>query len=292
MNVMRRTMTGVLAGVATASIVTALGPVLPARADDLPFVDRSARGSLGFCNQAGRPVTSGSLSDRPFTWTAVSSVPAPDGYATGKAMLLAYQPRQGVDPGEWSGSELTASSRYTNPAHPMAQATYADNPLLFFTQAYPPKWQGLVELRMYFSAVDKSVFSQNYPAAVIRVDGDRWSVVSPGSSVPCNVGRATSVEQDYLPASRLTSPAPSPTPGTGQPAAHQSGAGQGTTTGSADSSGARATSSDAPARAAAIRPAQSGAWGWPLAGAGLVALAIAGGAWAYRWHRVRSAVRR
>ena len=43
----------------------------------------------------------------------------------------------------------TASSRYTNSAHPMAAATGGDDSLEDFIEEFRPKWGGYLELRMY-----------------------------------------------------------------------------------------------------------------------------------------------
>lgn len=195
-------------GAAFIAALMALSVGRPAiSAESPPFKDADANGYVGFCDKNKRQVSSGSIYDQPFIWTAVSSAPAPEGYKKGKAVLIAFQPREGVEPGLWSGRQLTASSTFTNPAHPMSQATNADDPLLFFTQGFPPKWDGLVQLRMYFSARDMGLHKIPYPATIIRVTGDRWSVVS-GGKVDCKAGTATSIESETLPKALLASPAP------------------------------------------------------------------------------------
>src|SRR5271166_6260284 len=71
----------------------------------VPFNDEYANGTLTLCNRDNQPVTAGSLLDIPFVWSAVSSTPAPQGYT--RAYLAVYQPIQYVDPGDWSGYQLT-----------------------------------------------------------------------------------------------------------------------------------------------------------------------------------------
>jgi hypothetical protein len=186
-------------------VLSVAGPVIAS--SKLPYIDSNASGYIGFCDKNKHQVTSGSIYDQPFVWTAVSSTPAPSGYEHGKAVLIAYQPRREVNPGEWSGRQLTAASSFTNRAHPMAQATYADDPLLFFVQAFPPRWDGLIQLRMYYGAPNMGVHRMPYPATSIRITGDRWSVVS-GGTVPCNAGKAVSDETRTLPSKLLASPAP------------------------------------------------------------------------------------
>ena len=177
----------------------------PASAGSVPFTDPNANGFIGLCNRSEQPITSGGLLDVPFIWTAVSSSAAPNGYSRGEAALYAFQPRKDVPPDEWSGDVLTNSSYFTNPEHPMSQATNADVPLLPFTQEFPPRWDGLIELRLYFFSPDQGEERTTYPATVIRVSGNRWSVAS-GGTVPCNVGTATSVESFTLPKSELAAP--------------------------------------------------------------------------------------
>jgi hypothetical protein len=279
-----------------------LVPLMPgASASSLPFTDPNANGFIGLCTRSGQPITSGSLTATPFIWTAVSSTPAPDGYNEGKAVLVAYQPRQNVDPGEWSGTQLTASSTFTNAAHPMAQATVADSPLLYFTQAYPPRWDGLIELRMYFSGVNLPVYTTPYPATVIKVHGDRWSVVSGGPQADCTAGHATSIETQFLPASRFTTVPSVATNNTSRAAPSTSYPPSGNTSSasshstSASPSGAAAASGSNPAgiSAAASGSGGGGPSGSSIAGAvaGGVALVVAGSAGVYFWRRRKSAAK-
>jgi hypothetical protein len=177
----------------------ALAPAASAASATVPYTDPSAVGAIGLCDKQGHQVTSGNINDQPFVWTAVSSAPAPAAYRTktAKAVLQAFQPRPGTQPGEWSGEQLTGSSTFSNPQHPMAQATVGDNPLVWFTGSYPPRWKGFVQLRMYFSAPNQTEYSYTYPATDIQVTGSTWHVVR-GANVPCNVGTAVSAETQLL----------------------------------------------------------------------------------------------
>jgi hypothetical protein len=200
----RRSILGLVAAAALTSLIS-LGT--PAAASSVPFSDIHAKGYIGLCDKNRKPVTSGSIKDQPFIWTAVSSTPAPRGFERGKAVLYAFQPRRQVDPGEWSGKQLTASSTFTNPRHPMSQATNADDPLLFTVQAYPPRWDGLIQLRLYFAANNVGIYRDSYPTTTIRVTSDRWEVVS-GGEAACTAGRATSSETKALAPSVLASAKP------------------------------------------------------------------------------------
>lgn len=229
----------VIAGMAVAAaVVVPTGGV--ASASTVPFTDQNAKGYIGLCNEAGQSITSGSLLDDPFVWTAVSSTPAPSGYAQGKATLYVFQPRQNVPPGEWSGQQVTGSASYTNPSHPMAQATSGDAPLISVDGAFPPKWNGLYQLRMYFTGVNLEPYTQTYPATVIQVSGNKWSVVQ-GGNVPCNSGKATSSEVVDLNKPGLQTPqSVAVTPGTVRGAANSS---QSSTTSHSSSAGSAAAPS-------------------------------------------------
>lgn len=215
-----------------AAVVLSLGGIVAAPlafADSVPFTDNDQNGFLALCDKSGHQVTSGDIRTAPFVWNAIASTGAPTEYtgSNRKAVLAAFQPRQQVDPAEWSGGQLTASSTYSNPAHPVAQATDTDGSLLAFLQGYPARWDGLVEVRMYFSAPDLPPHAAPYPATVLRVSGNRWTVVR-GGTLSCQSGTGTSVESLYLPAARTTvSRSAAPVAGTSPAAPPPSAAGSG-----------------------------------------------------------------
>lgn len=169
----------------------------------VPFTDPNQVGSLTLCNRQGQPVTSGSLLTIPFVWRAVSSARAPAGYD--RATLDVFQPIQYVEPGDWTGYQLTDDAIFSNPAHPMAQATYADAPLIWPDQAMPPYWDGLYQLRMVFSAPNKTPWNSTYPAAVIKVAGNTWTLLQGGRS-SCTGGTAESMASLVLPKSETATP--------------------------------------------------------------------------------------
>lgn len=201
-------------------------PSLAVAAPGVPYHDDRVAGHLAFCDGHGRALTGGPLTDAPFAAKVVSDVvpPGADDPQTG-AFVLAYQPRQGVAPGAWSGEQLTASSTYTDRRHPSAEVTYGDVTLLQASQDYPPQWDGLLQLRMYTKAPQQPVYSARYAAADVRITGGRWQVVDP-VALPCTSGTATSVARVLAPesvasprpsgrpaqaAARATAPSPSPT---------------------------------------------------------------------------------
>jgi hypothetical protein len=161
----------------------------------LPYTDQYAHGLIGLCDKNGNNVTHGSIYDKPFVWKAVSNVPAPPSFrGSGQnATLYAYQPRQGVDAGEWSGEQLTATSAYSDPAVPIAQSTDRDEALSDDLNDFPPQWNRLVELRMFLGSLSNGTNTASYPAADIRIDGTTWTLVQ-GATVSCKTGTAISME--------------------------------------------------------------------------------------------------
>jgi hypothetical protein len=190
--------------VVAASALSIAGAASAHAAGTVPWTDSSVTGFIGLCDSHGHPVTSGSLDSAPFVTRAVSSVAAPSPYGEpGRtATLYAFQPRQGLAPGEWSGDMLTASTRYTNPSHPMAQATGGDLSMAAFVGEFPPAWDGLIQLRLYLGAPGQPPQTISYASTTIKVTGSTWSVVS-GGTVSCTSGQATSIESILLPKKAL-----------------------------------------------------------------------------------------
>ena len=211
------------AGALAMSGVAGAAPAVGAgAAPAVPYTDPGAVGYVGLCNQSGQQVTTGSLSDAPFVFRAVSSQPAPAPYngPSRTAILVAYLPIQGLPPGDWSGAQLTASSRYSNAQSPMAQATAKDISLGNFIGAFPPKWDGYIQLRMDLGAANQPAYVRHYPALNIYVSGATWTAVG-GGPVNCNAGSAESFETIVEPTSTTVAA------GSG---AHNSGAGGGSAT--------------------------------------------------------------
>jgi hypothetical protein len=177
-----------------------------------PYTDPNAVGSIGLCNQAGQQISSGSVTAQPFAWRAVSTQPAPAPYnnAGRTATLVAYQPLQSLPPGDWSGTQLTSSSSYSNPANPMAAATAADQSLKDIIEAYPPRWDGFLQLRIYLGTVNEQAYTVHYPALNIQVTGSTWQAVG-GSQVNCASGTSASLESELLPSTTTSAPTTSPT---------------------------------------------------------------------------------
>lgn len=210
-----------LAAAAITGPATASGPV--------PYSDPAVTGSLGLCDGHGHQVTTGSTTAQPFASLAVGSVAAPSGYhGTGRgAVLYAYQPIENVPADAWSGEELTGNSQYTNAAHPMAAATGGDPALQNFINDYPPKWDGLVQLRLYPTAPGRPMNSASYATLDLKISGTTWQTVD-GGSVSCTAGRAVSVETKLLPKSALRTPVAGAAPDAGSPASSDEQSGHGT----------------------------------------------------------------
>lgn len=187
-------------GLAFASAIVAVPFLLtsPARANEqLPFKDPNAQGLIGFCDANNKPVTSGNIRDVPFATKAVSDTPAGKAYAvTGrKAALYATSPNKNLDPGLWSPYQMTPSTFYSNPAHPMAAAGFGEPPLEYHTSGSPPTLQNLVQLRMYLSAPNTTPYVQKYPTAVVRIEGDTWVMVAGDRNPDCTAGTAKNINQ-------------------------------------------------------------------------------------------------
>jgi hypothetical protein len=263
----RRARTAVTLAALTLGVLSAAAPFAAASVTStVPFKDSNIDGWLTFCNRNDQPVTSGSLYTVPFAWKTISSAKAPAGYRSvnARAALYAYQPIKYVDPGDWSGSLLTAATEFTNPSHPVAQATNLDVPLIGFTQAYPAHWQGLVEVRMLFSGVNESQLQAPYPAAILRVTGSRWTLVEGGGG-SCSQGQGLSMESMRLTKSKLAKQQ------TALPAAKSSTAPAGASgTGGQSSGGSNAGT----ATNLAASSSPSGLSGVALAGIGVGAFAV------------------
>jgi hypothetical protein len=263
----------VVAGLALAGSV-ALTAGVSATTSAAPYTDPDAVGSIGLCNQAGQQITSGSVTAQPFAWRAVSTQPAPSPYNnTGRtATLVAYQPQQGLPAGDWSGTQLTSSSRYSNPANPMAAATAADQTLQDIVAEYPPKWDGFLQLRIYLGTANEQAYDQHYPSLNIHVTGDTWQAVG-GSTVNCASGTAESLESVLLPSTTTTAP-PTPAPSIST-SAEGKGAPSNTKPDSSDRSGNKSSSGGTALAAGTPAEATTQSTNVPLmVGVGIAVLAV------------------
>lgn len=263
----------------------------------VPYSDPNAVGTIGLCNAQGQQVSSGSIDTAPFAWRAVSTAAATGAYAGASrtAILYAYQPIKGLAPSDWSGAQLTASSRYSNPANPMAAATGGDNSLAAYMRDFAPQWDGYLQLRIYLGAANEQPYEVHYPTLDIQVTGDTWQAVD-SQPVNCDSGTAESIESILLPASDLRQPSSS---SPGSAAAKASGSSSGAAaSGSAAGApqGPAAQTSPAPAHASSA-PAAAGqashssnasnSWLYAAGGALVVALGLIFGVFVPRRRRRR-----
>jgi hypothetical protein len=184
-----------LAGAAVLVIVVAGGLVLllGSSQDKAPYADAASTGTITLCNAAGKPVTSGSTTQAPFAVRAVGATATKAGTQSGKAVLYAYQPRQGASAEEWSGQQLTAPAAYTDNAHPMAAGTTKDIALKSFLTAFPAQWKGFVQLRLYLSST-AGAQTQAYDTADLKISGGTWKLVGTAGKASCTDGSAVSDE--------------------------------------------------------------------------------------------------
>ena len=265
--------------------VASVGPPAGA-ATTAPYTDPRAVGSIGLCDPSGQQITSGSTTSVPFVPLAVSTTPATAPYDVPDrtAVLLAYQPQSELPPGEWSGAQLTSSTRYSNPSTPMAAGTARDGSLADFMADFAPRWDGFLQLRMYLGAPDQPAFTANYPTLDIQVVGDTWHAVG-GAPVNCRSGTATS-DESLITITTPTTGSPSTTGGSGGPTATggtTARAGAGTTpgsTGAVSGSTPGGTSSGGSAPTAApLTAAQSGSSTGSVLIVVLIVLLIAAAVW-------------
>lgn len=194
-----RGIASIVAGFGAATALAVIAAAGPAAADltTIPYTDHGSSGQITLCDAAGNALTHGSTTTTPFVTSAHTTFAAPKPYdgPGHSATLLAYQPRQGVDPGNWSGMALSAASIYSDVRHPTAALTSADDGLDQMIQSYPPVWDGLLQLRVYLGAANQPGDNVQYASETLQVsvDGSSWTALDPGS-LPCSEGHATSVE--------------------------------------------------------------------------------------------------
>ncbi len=172
----------VVAGLLVVVLVAAL-VWWSTRPEVVPYDDAAATGSITLCDASGHRVTEGSVDDRPFAAYAVGSTPLSDRVpadAPAYATLYGYQPRAEVDPLEFSGSPIGGPVLFTQSARPATQVGADAWSLANFTEVFPAKDDGYVQLRLITSAEGVGAFTQAYDTADVRIDGNRWHLVRGG----------------------------------------------------------------------------------------------------------------
>ena len=145
----RTTRTRLLALALAVGVVVAAVVVYLRLTDErtVPYEDAQSAGLLTLCSADGDAVTEGTVDDRPFAdfvvgETGLPSELDPEGAV---ATLFAYQPRQGIDAGEFSGVPLTAAGVLADPDEPAAVVTEDVWSVSDFTVAFPATFDGYVQ---------------------------------------------------------------------------------------------------------------------------------------------------
>lgn len=152
--------------------------------EEAPYTDPASTGGLTLCSADGKAVTEGRTGDRPFADLVLGDTPLPDDAdpAGAVATLYAYQPREGIAPGEFSGSPITAAVAFADASRPATRVTADAWSLGDFVTAFPASLQGYVQLRLVLGTPQLGTLADGYDTADIKVDGDRWELVRGGSA--------------------------------------------------------------------------------------------------------------
>lgn len=181
----RPTRTAVLAGIAVLVIVAG-GIAWQARGNDtVPYEDAASTGLLTLCDEKGKAVTGGKIDDLPFAPIVLGETPLDDRVGADVvpvATLYGFQPREGIEPLEFSGAPIGGPVPFTDHAKPAARVVKEGYSIANFTEIYPAKLDGFVQLRLITSAAGFGAFTSSYDTADILVDGDRWRLVRGGDA--------------------------------------------------------------------------------------------------------------
>ena len=152
--------------------------------ETVPYDDAQSAGLLTLCSADGKAVTEGRVKDRPFVDVVLgaTALPADLDPSGAVATLYAYQPREGVATGEFSGNAITAANELTDPDHPAALVPENAWSVGDFVSAFPATYDGYVQLRLLLGTPEAGTLSDKpYDTADLRVDGDRWELVRGGT---------------------------------------------------------------------------------------------------------------
>lgn len=149
----------------------------------IPYDDQASSGLLTLCDAKGHEVTGGKVTDKPFAPIVLGKTPLDsqvpsDAVAIGT--LYGYQPREGVEPLEFSGAPIGGPVPFVNHDKPATRVVKEGYSLAEFTSIYPAKLDGYVQLRLITSVDGFGAFADAYDTADITIDGDSWKVARGG----------------------------------------------------------------------------------------------------------------
>jgi hypothetical protein len=160
-----------------------------------PYKDPAATGLITLCDADGKAQTEGAV-DKPLASVVIGSSAAPKAYGAPGAVasLFAYQPREGIEPVEFSGLQLTGSSLYTDSKRPAVQVTSESTSIGDFVTAFPARDHGFVQLRLLLSAPHAGTQTARYDTADLQIEDGTWHVVSGGAGDCSDAAKAIAAE--------------------------------------------------------------------------------------------------
>lgn len=173
-----------LAAAAVVVIATA-GVWFATREEVVPYDDPRSNGLLTLCDENGHAITEGSVDDTPFAPIVLGVTPLDERVGEDVvpiATLYGYQPREGVDPLEFSGSPIGGPVPFVDPDRPATRIVEDAWSIANFTEVFPADLDGYVQLRLITSAAGFGSFTESYDTVDIVVDGDSWHVVRGGDA--------------------------------------------------------------------------------------------------------------
>jgi hypothetical protein len=172
--------------VAVVVVVAAVAISSFVKSDEVvPYDDPQSSGLLTLCDESGNQITKGKLRDKPFAPIVLGSTPVDervDDDAVVNATLFGYQPREAIDPVEFSGSPIGGPVRFVDHARPATRVVEDAWSLANFVEVFPAKHDGYVQLRLINSTSGYGAFTKSYDTADLKVDGDSWHVVRGGDA--------------------------------------------------------------------------------------------------------------
>ncbi|KAA1423916.1 hypothetical protein FE697_010210 [Mumia zhuanghuii] len=169
--------------IATVVVVTTAVAWFASRDQVVPYTDPQSTGLLTLCDESGKPVTEGRVDDTPFAPIVVGATPL-DGRIPGdlvaNATLYGYQPREAIEPLEFSGSPIGGPVPFVDHERPATRVVPDAWSIANFVEVFPADLDGYVQLRLITSVSGFGANTTSYDTADIKVDGESWHVVRGG----------------------------------------------------------------------------------------------------------------